>query len=111
MKISHQDQGHLTVMSLRGEMVRDEAERFRRTANERMDQGVRDFVIDGQSLEAIDSPGIEALLWLQERVIDRLGQVRLAACPPYFFDILCMTRLSDRLEHHPTVEDAVQSLK
>ena len=111
MNIAHRDHQHVTVLTLKGEMVRESAERFRRAALDRVDAGIRDFVIDGQALEAVDSPALEALLWLQEQANERLGQVRLAACPPFLTDVLTMTRLNHRLQHLPTVDQAVQSLE
>ena len=110
MKLTHEDQHELTVMSLKGELINDEPDRFRRAALERMDANVRDFVLDLEPLEGIDSQGIEALLWLQEQASERLGQVRLAACPEFFSDVLKVTRLAGRFECHADIDQAVQSL-
>lgn len=111
MLLSHEDQEGLTVLAIKGELVADETDRFRRAAIERMENKVRDFVLDLSRLEAIDSKGLETLLWLQEQATDRLGQVRLASCRDYFVKILEVTRLAGRLECCPDVASAVRSLR
>jgi anti-anti-sigma factor len=110
MKIAHADQDHLTVISLKGELCRDEADRFRRSALERLDAQVRDFVLDLQALEGIDSQGLEALLWLQDTALEQLGQIRLAAAPPFLRDVLRVTRLDTRLHCHADTPTAIRSL-
>lgn len=110
MKISHQDQQEMTVLTLKGELTGDEADRLRRAALERIDARVRDFVLDVSELEAIDSQGLETLLWLQDQCAERLGQIRLAAGPDMLAEVLKITRLAGRFEAHPDVESAIQSL-
>ena len=110
MKISHDDRDHLTVMSLRGELVGEEANRFRKAAIERMDANVRDFVVDLSALDRVDSQGLESLLWLQDQVVERLGQVRLAGCTEPMRRVLMMTRLNERLEAADDTDAAIRSL-
>lgn len=110
MKIAHEDQKELTVLTLKGELTNDEPDRFRRVAIERLDARVRDFVLDLEGLDGVDSQGLESLLWLQEQCDERLGQVRLAGCPPHVEDVLRMTRLDGRFQCHGDVETAIQSL-
>ncbi|MEM6258498.1 MAG: STAS domain-containing protein [Planctomycetota bacterium] len=110
MKLSYEDKGPVTVFSIDGDLSVEEADRFQREALQRMDQDVRDFVLDLESLDFIDSRGLEALLWLQEKCNELLGQVRLAACPEHIYKVLEVTRLSTRFESHPDVDTAVGSL-
>jgi anti-anti-sigma factor len=110
MKLTHDDQRELTVLTLKGDLIKDEADRFRRATLERLDADIRDFVIDATELESIDSQGLEALLWLQDQAIERLGQVRLAACPDYLHDVLRVTRLRNRLACETDTESAIRSL-
>ena len=110
MKISYEDKGPVTVFSIDGDLSIDEAERFQREALQRFDQDVRDFVLDLESLDFIDSRGLESLLWLQDKCNELLGQVRLAACPEHIFKVLEVTRLSTRFDCHPDVDTAVSSL-
>lgn len=110
MKITHEDQHEMTVMTLKGELTGDEADRLRRAVLERMDSRIRDFVLEVSELDTIDSQGLEAFLWLQDQCAERLGQVRLAGSGGTLTDILKATRLASRFESQPDVESAIQSL-
>lgn len=110
MKISYQDNGPVTVLSIDGDLSVEEADRFQREALQRFDHNVRDFVLDLESLEFIDSRGLESLLWLQEKCNELLGQVRLAGCPEHIYKVLEVTRLNTRFECHPDAKAAVISL-
>lgn len=110
MKIAYEDHGPVSIFSIAGDLSVDEADRFQREALQRIDQDVRDFVLDLASLDFIDSRGLESLLWLQDKCNELLGQVRLAACPQHIAKVLEVTRLKNRFECHPDIETAVRSL-
>lgn len=110
MKINFEDRGPVTIFSVKGDLSIDEADRFRREAMQRLDDDVRDFVLDFEELDFIDSRGLETLLWLQDRCAEMLGQVRIASCPEHVNKVLEITRLSARFECHDTVDTAVKSL-
>ena len=112
MKISCEDYDQISVMSIKGELNADEVERFHKTAQERLaGEQVRDFVLDCEQMEFIDSQGIEALLWLQDQCAERLGQVRLACCDENVRTILELTRLAPRFACHDDIDGAVKSLR
>lgn len=111
MKLTHEDHDQLTVMSIRGEIMEEDIDTLRKLTLERMDNRARDFVIDLEQTDFIDSKGLETLLWLQEETLAQLGQVRLAACQESVNKILEITRLASRFECHCDVESAVKSLR
>jgi len=110
MKISYEDIGPVTVLSIRGDLSVEETDRFQRETLQKIDQDVRDFVLDLESLDFIDSRGLESLLWLQDKCAELLGQVRLAGCPDHVRKVLEVTRLIGRFDCHPDVDSAVKSL-
>lgn len=110
MKMDYEDKGPLTVLSIRGDLSVEETDRFQREALQKIDQDIRDFVLDLEALEFIDSRGLETLLWLQDKCSELLGQVRLACCPDHITKVLEVTRLKGRFDCHPDVDSAVQSL-
>lgn len=110
MKITHHDHEHTTVMTLQGELAGSESDRFRRAVDDRLQQRMRDFVLDLAPLEAIDSEGLETLIWLQDCCAESLGQMRLAQCSPSIEQVLELTRLASRFDRHTTVEEAIASL-
>jgi len=111
MKINHENYEQLTVMACEGEMTADQTERFRKYALERIEENVRDFVLDLTSVEFIDSKGLETLIWLQDQVAEKLGQVRLACLPDNVAKILEITRLNNRFDCHGEVDAAIKSLR
>lgn len=111
MKLSHEDYDQLTVLELRGDLTSDQTEAFRKAAQNRMDSNIRDFVLNVQEMEFVDSKGLESLLWLQECCGEKLGQVRLAGTTENVTRILDITRLAARFDSHQTVESAIKSLR
>lgn len=111
MKLTCENQkDNLAVLNIAGEMTGDDGERLRKDVSERLDQRVRDFVLDMSKLEFIDSRGLEALLWVQGRCNEELGQLRLAGLDQNVSQILNMTRLASRFTQRSDVEDAISSL-
>ena len=111
MKISCQDYEHIAVLTLSGEFTADDHDTFKRTVDERMKQGARHVVLDCQHLEFIDSKALEDTIALQRTLGERGGQVRLVAPDETVSAILRLTRLDVALESHPSLENAVRSLR
>lgn len=111
MKLTYEDHDEMTVMTLRGDLTSDEVNALRKLASDRIDHNIRDFVLDVDAMEFIDSEGLETLLWLQEVVAERLGQVRLAGMNDNLNQILEITRLSKQFDCHVDVESAIKSLR
>lgn len=110
MEIQQQDQGALTVLSLRGNLSVEGAEKLRTAVLQWLADNRRDVVLDFNGLEFIDSRGLETLLWLQDRCGELLGQLRLARCPNHIRKVLEVTRLWSRFETHPDIDTAIASL-
>jgi len=111
MKLACEEHEQLVVVTVRGELVRDELDQFRSETEGRLDQNARDFVLDLSKTEFVDSQGLEALLQLQARCAEQLGQVRLASCHDNVQQILEVTRLNRRFDQHETVDEAIKSLR
>ena len=110
MKLTYEDKGPVTVLSIRGDLSVEEIAQFQRETLMKIEEDVRDFVLDLESLNFIDSSGLETLLWLQDKCAELLGQVRLAGCPEHIQKVLEVTRLAGRFDCHPDVDAAVTSL-
>ncbi len=111
MKITCQNHEQCTVFTLRGELTADETDGFRKSALEQMDNKPHDFVLDMSQVPFIDSNGLESLLWLQEQCMEKLGQVRLAACPDNVNTILKITRLDKTIVACQSIQEAINSLR
>ena len=110
MKLKSETQGPVAVLAVSGDLTVDDVEKFRRHIQDHLDDQARDFVLDLGQIEFIDSQGIEALLWLQDKCGEELGQMRLTGLSQYLCTILEITRLTSRFDCHDTVESAVKSL-
>jgi anti-anti-sigma factor len=111
MKTTCEDHEQLSVVKFDGDVTVDDIESFRAAAQKRLDQNVRDFVLDLESTQFIDSKGLETVLWLQEAAAELLGQVRLAHVDENVAKVLELTRLASRFECHRDVDEAIRSLR
>lgn len=111
MKLKHENYEQVTVISASGDMSVDELQPLRQLVTDRLEADTRDFVIDLSATEFVDSAGLEALLWLQDQVDERLGQVRLVGPQDNVRTILRITRLEHHFDAHDDVESALKSLR
>lgn len=111
MKMTLEDCDQLTVMTLGGDLTVDDVAKFRKAASQRLNDDVRDFVLDISEVEFIDSQGLETLLWLQDTCAENLGQIRLASPTENVSTILRLTRLASHLGCHGDVDAAIKSLR
>ena len=111
MKLTDETYDEIAVVSIQGELTVDEIDAFTRKIDELTDKDVRDFVLDLESLDFVDSRGLETLLWLQESAGERLGQVRLVSPNESMMKILEITRLEHHFDAFDDVDSAVRSLR
>lgn len=111
MKLSHQDYAHVTVLTLSGDCTSEDVEPFNRAVAERLDAGVRDFVLDCEHLEFVDSAALEAFLRLRDRAAEKSGRLRLVNPDQNIIKILEITRLDRAFQAHASLEAAVKSLR
>jgi len=108
--ISEQHDLHVTI-TLRGELTKDEVDQFRKSMLEQINEKTHDIVLDMSQVPFVDSQGLESLLWLQDQCLERLGQIRLAACNENIETILKITRLNEAIESHRDLPTAIHSLQ
>jgi anti-sigma B factor antagonist len=111
MKLSYEDHHLITVLTLSGELTSDQGDAFRRACQERFSAGIRDVVLNLEHLKAIDSAGLEMLLWLVDQTANHHGQVRLVNPEQAVRTILYLTRLDRRFAICDSVELAARSLR
>jgi len=111
MKLKHQQHDQITVVELTGELTADDIEPLKRLANECLEDNTRDFVINLDAVEFIDSCGLETLLWLRDKAGEQLGQLRLVHPNETIQQILHITRLTNSFDTHEDVDTAIESLR
>ena len=111
MNVTHENYGHVTVLSLRGEFTADDVENFSRAVKDRQEHDARDFVIDLEKTPFVDSAALERLLDLRAEAQERLGAVKLAGPDENVTKILQMTRLDQQFETFDELIEAVKSFR
>jgi anti-anti-sigma factor len=108
MNLQWEDHRSGTVVHLSGELVADDVDVLRRRCEERVSHGLR-LIVDIRNCDRVDSAGLEALLWLHDRVQGVGGQFRLVRGGGQPADAVQVTRLDRRLAVHTTLEAAARS--
>ncbi len=111
MNITHENYGHVTVLSLKGEFTADDVENFQRVTGELAAKDVRDFVVDLEKVPFVDSAALETLLDVRDVVSEKLGMLKLAAADENVGKILELTRLDHQFETFPDIIEAVKSFR
>jgi anti-anti-sigma factor len=110
VNINAESYGHAVILNLKGDLVEDTLATFRQAvAHQLEDKNVVDVVLNLRDVPFIDSAALECLLELQERMTERLGQVRLVKCHPDARKILEITRLESAFEIFQDVPEAIKA--
>jgi anti-anti-sigma factor len=111
MKLSWESHGTVALAVVSGEFANDGPVELRRTATERIEQGVRSVVLDLANVTIVDGAALESLLWLGEQTARAGGALRLVAPQHVVREALRLTRLAERFECAESVELAARSLR
>ena len=111
MNVSAESYGHAVILNCKGELTLDSLDAFK-TAVERQlqEDQVRDVVLNLREVPFVDSAALEYLLDLQERINDRLGQVRLVGLDENLAKIFEITRLDGVFDRYDDAAEAVKTL-
>ena len=110
MNLRFEEHGTLCVVEVRGELVGDSVDAFRRGWQDRVDAGARRFILDLAEVVLVDSKGLEAILDLADEATARKGRCVLAAPDAGLRSSLEITRLHERIEIHAAVDAAARVL-
>ena len=109
MNIQAESYGHALILNLSGELNADALEAFRQTVDRHLEgKEVVDLVLNLASVTFIDSEGLECLLDLQDRLAERLGQVKLVRPTENVATILEITRLKPSFDIYHDVPEAAK---
>lgn len=111
MKLSFHEYGPVVVLTLSGEFTADDTGQFERVVHERMAAGAKHVMLNCESLDFIDSKGLESWLRIRDEVVERNGQVRLISPDANIEKILEITRQDKSFEVLPSLESAVRSVR
>ena len=79
--------------------------------NEKLEEGYKQYVIDLEKLQHINSSGLGVLITLLTKARKIGGEVILANPSAYIQNLLLITKLNTIFQVHPTVKEAIESYK
>ncbi len=111
MNIAAESYGQAVVLILKGEFNADTLEAFNVAVEHQLtDATVRDIVLNLEGVPFIDSAALESTLTLQQRLLERMGQVKLLKADANVRKILEITRLDACFECFEDSDKAVKTL-
>jgi len=111
MKVDVETYGQSALLVLKGDLSADSLDTFRRVVDGQLSEGdIRDLVLDLADVPFVDSAALEYLLDLQERLSERLGQVKLARPDENVRKVFEITRLDNAFEGYEDVSQAIRTL-
>ena len=101
-----QADGDILVIEADGELDAETAETFTRKVEQIVAGGAKQLVVDCTLLDAVSSAGVSAIMFLNRRMQQCGGDVKLAGVKGLVRDVLKVMRLDRVLAIYDTVADA-----
>jgi anti-anti-sigma factor len=112
MNVSAETCGHAVILNPTGELTEDTLAAFSRVvAHQLAGDQVIDVLINLESVPFLDSAALEYLLDLQDKLAEKLGQVKLIKPDENVRKILEITRLSSTFETFDDLPAAVKAVQ
>lgn len=112
MNITAESYGHTVLLHLKGELTEDTVVAFRQAVDHNLQpKEVIDLVLDLEQVTFVDSASLEFLLDLQDRLAERMGQVKFVKPNDEVRTILSITRLEPSFETYRDINEAVKALQ
>lgn len=112
MNIAAETYGHAVMLNLKGELTADTLSAFQKEVDRHLlTKDMIDLALNLEDVTFIDSACLEYLLDLQDRLAERLGQVKLIKPDENVRKILEITRLESAFEIFKDVPEAVKAIQ
>ena len=110
MELDTHDDGAVTIITVRGDLVIGDAETsFKKTVTRLVEEGRVNLLVDLSSVGFLDSSGLGALVRALTNTQKEGGQTKLLNAGPQIRKLLQMTKLDSVFEIHEDMEAAVTS--
>ena len=110
MQIAVREQGNVRVVDLEGRMTLGHGDvELGDTIQQLLDDGARNILLNLEGITFMDSTGIGALTYGQDRVTDRGGALRVLKPTPKILQLLTITRLAAKLGVYDDEQVALDS--
>ncbi len=110
MQLTTKDDGHVTILTVDGDLTIGESESlFKRTVIRLLEEGKVNLLVDLRLVNFLDSSGLGALVRAMTNAQKEGGQTKLLGAGPQVRKLLEMTRLDSVFENFTDMETAVSS--
>jgi anti-sigma B factor antagonist len=110
MKLTTQEDGHVTILTVDGDLVIGESESlFKKTVIRLLEGGKVNLLVDLRGVGFLDSSGLGALVRAMTNSQKEGGQTKLLGAGPQIRKLLEMTKLDSVFENYTDMETAVSS--
>jgi len=110
MQLTTTDDGHITILTVDGDLVIGESESlFKRTVIRLLEEGKVNLLVDMRRVNFLDSSGLGALVRAMTNSQKEGGQTKLLGAGPQVKKLLEMTNLDSVFENFTDMETAVSS--
>ena len=111
MDIKLKRTGSIYIIDVYGEMDLYHAFRLKEVVNKMIRREIRDYIINLEGVDYIDSSGIGALLYVHSELKKRKMNLRITAVKGSVKKVIELTKLLNYFAILPRVSDAVQDLR
>ena len=110
MQLSTREEGHITILTVDGDLVIGEPETlFKKTVARLLEQGHSNLLVDLSNVRFLDSSGLGALVRAMTTSQNEGGQTKLLGAGPQVRKLLEMTKLDSVFELFDDLETAAAS--
>ena len=111
MNITAESYGHTVLLHLKGELTEDSLTALKQAVDHHASgKEVVDVVLDLENVPFLDSAALEYMLDLQDRLAEKLGQVKFIGPDENLRKILEITRLASAFETYADLPEALKAL-
>jgi len=112
MNITAESYGHAVILNIKGEVTEDALAAIHKVVEHQLEgKEVIDLVLNLEHVPFVDSAALEYLLDLNEKLAERLGQVKLAKPDENIRKIMEITRLESTFEVFDDLSMAVKAVQ
>jgi anti-anti-sigma factor len=111
MQVTVESYGQAAILHCKGELTADTLDAFRKEVDHTLQEPqIRDLVMNLEEVPFLDSTALEYLLDLQEKLAERLGQIKLARPDENVAKVLEITRLDSAFDRYTDLSAAVKTV-
>lgn len=107
---THKNLEHILILKISGEMNLYSSQHIKNYVEERLNQDIKNVILDLQEIQYIDSSGLGAFLGLHSKVFKNGGGVYLSRPSPKVQYVLKLTKLEGLLKTYGSIQETLDHI-